>query len=254
MKKEYPHLAFVYCLFFFLLTACSAPTAPVPTETATPLPPTTTDTPKPTSTPMPTRTLNIALTQSYEDLIADAQKFKDEGIIASTNGMYRELDDYENTFAQIGWLTYDYFDFTARHFLYKAHVRWSTAQDTNDTSGCGIVFAVNPKKNSDEYYGVVLDKSRVFFSYARGGYYYDLGKTRGTGRLNFGNPAEADLTLLVYNYKAYVYVNDEFIGEYTLRKDMELRGKFGYGVISGTNRDYGTRCEITKSRMWMLSQ
>ena len=72
--------------------------------------------------------------------------------------------------------------------------------------------------------------------------------------MNFGNPAEADFTLLVYEYKAYVYVNSDFIGEYTLSKDKELMGKFGYGIISGTNHDYGTRCEITDSRMWKLSQ
>ncbi len=83
-------------------------------------------------------------------------------------------------------------------------------------------------------------------------YYYDMGKSRGTGTLSFDNPAAADFTLIVYDYKAYVYVDGEFIGEYTLSKDRELSGNFGYGIISGTNHDYGTRCEITNSRMWKL--
>ncbi len=129
---------------------------------------------------------------------------------------------------------------------------WRTAMDTSDTSGCGVVFGLVEKTNNNEYYGVVLDKSRVFFSIAKSGYYYELGKTRGTGRLDFGNPAEAELTLLVYDNQAYVYVDNNFIGEYTLSNDKELRGKFGFGVISGTNRDYGTWCEVTNPRIWEL--
>ena len=256
MKYQNFFLTVAFVLLFNLATACSPATVNPPTETVTvtSVSATPTKTPKPTLTPRPTRTLNVALTQSYDDLFSEVQKFNDEGIIPSTNGMYRSLDDYANTFAQIGWLQYDYFDFTVKHFVYKAHVRWSTSGDTNEISGCGIVFGVNEKKDTNDYYGVVLDKSRIFFSYSDGMYYYDLGKSRGTGKLSFGNPAEADLTLLVYDYKAYVYVDDEFIGEYTLKKDMELKGKFGYGIISGTNRGYGTRCEIENSRIWILSK
>jgi serine/threonine protein kinase len=202
----------------------------------------------PTQTPKPTETPNAIETQNYDDIFSDVQKFKAEGLITSTNGEYDVLDDYTETFAQRGWLSYNYFDFTTKHFVYKAHVSWSTAGDTNEISGCGIVFGVV----GNEYYGVVLDKARIFFSTTRGGHYYDLGKTRGSGRLNFGNPANAIFTLLVFDYKAYVYVDNEFIGEYTLSKDKSLEGNFGYGIISGTNHDYGTRCEITNSRIWKL--
>lgn len=252
-RKFFPII--VVILLFILMTACSLASAITPTQTATdtPVPVTPTKTVKPTSTSRPTATPNVIETQNYDDIFSDIQKYKDEGIIPSTDGQYSVLDDYTNTVAKRGWLQYWYPGFQVKHFVYKAHISWGTADETSDTSGCGIVFAIQPNGDRDDYYGVVLDKSRIYFSTTYGGYYYDMGKTRGTGKLNFGNPAEADFSLIVYDYKALVYVDDEFIGEYSLSKDRELAGKFGFGIISGTNHGYGTRCEITNSRIWELN-
>jgi hypothetical protein len=249
-KRSY--LIMSVCLLFVLACSTSTVVPATPTETAVPVTPT--RTPRPTSTPRPTATPDVAATESYDDIFSDVQKFKNEGLIPSTEGDYTTLEDFSETFAQRGYLTYFYFNFNVKHFVYKADVHWSTAGETSDTSGCGIVFAVNPKGEGNNYYGVVLDKNRIFFSTTYGGYYYDMGKTRGTGKVSFGNPADAEFTLVVYDYKANVYVDGEFIGEYTLSKDRELEGKFGYGIISGTNKDYGTRCVITNSRMWELNE
>jgi len=253
---SYPKNSCIVAVVFLfnLLAACSPTNANIPIATASPIVATPTKTEKPVSTLWPSATPNVIATQNYDDIFSDVQKYRDEGIISSTNGQYRGLDDYTTSIAKKGYLSYDYFGFTIKNFVYKAHVGWSTAGDTSDTSGCGIVFAIDEKKDNNNYYGVVLDKKRIFFSSTYGGYYYDMGKVRGTGKLDFGNPAQADLTLVIYDYKAFVYVDDEFIGEYVLSKDRALSGKFGFGIISGTNRDYGTRCEITNSRLWELYQ
>jgi len=254
--KPQKTIKLIAVIFFLFTSACSMTGigAPSVTPTQTPVPFTPTKTLRPTSTPRPTATPNAVETQAYNDIFSDVQQFESEGLITTTGGNYQTLDDFSETMAQRGWLQYWYFDFDVKNFVYKAHVGWSTAGPTNETSGCGIVFAVNKKGDGNDYYGVVLDKTRIFFSSTYGGYYYDMGKTRGTGRVSFDNPAEADLTLLVNDYKAFVYVDDEFIGEYTLSKERELEGKFGYGIISGTNKDYGTRCTITNSRIWALDK
>ena len=227
------------------------PTPTVPPATNTPLP-TPTKTLRPTVTPKPTATPDVVATEIYDNLFSQVEMFRDEGIIPSTDGKYLELEDFYREFAQIGWLSYWYFDFEVDEFVFTADVKWGTAMDTSDTSGCGIVFGVQEGGTYNDYYGVVLDKSRIYFTITKGKYYYELGKTRGTGRLDFGNPAEAEMTLLVSDNQAFVYVDDEFIGEYTLSKDRDVRGKFGFGIISGTNRDYGTRCEISNPRIWEL--
>jgi len=252
-RKFFPIM--VVILFFNFMTACSRASVSTPTKvaTATPVPSTPTKTAKPISTPWPTRTPNVIKTQNYDDIFSDVQKYKNEGVIPSTDGQYSVLDNYADTIAKRGFLHYKWLgDVTVMNFVYKSHVKWSTAGETYDTSGCGVVFAVQPSGDHHDHYGVVLDKSRIYFSSSHAGQYHDLGKTRGTGKLNFGNPAEADFTLIVYDYRAFVYVDSEFIGEYTLSKDQELYGNFGYGIISGTNHGYGTSCVITNSRLWKL--
>lgn len=40
-------------------------------------------------------------------------------------------------------------------------------------------------------------------------------------------------------------VDDEMIGKYTLAKSKDLDGVLGLTLLSGTNKDFGTRCEMT---------
>ena len=79
----------------------------------------------------------------------------------------------------------------------------------------------------------------------------EVGKTRGTGRVNFGNPAEADLVLIVKGTYAYVLVDDKVAGEYTLSADSVMEGDVALTILSGTNKDYGTRCEMTNILFWV---
>jgi hypothetical protein len=64
-------------------------------------------------------------------------------------------------------------------------------------SGCGFAFAI---QEDGEKYSVFLDRSKVYFVVTNE-YYEPFSPTRGTGRVNFGNPfdqpVEADFTLIV---------------------------------------------------------
>src|SRR5689334_17909811 len=92
-------IVLVVCL---LLTGCSMGSlqAPAVTPTQTLVPSTPTRTPRPTFTLWPTATPNAVETQSYDDIFADVQKFKEEGLILSTEGEYNTLEDFSETFAQ----------------------------------------------------------------------------------------------------------------------------------------------------------
>ncbi len=250
-KKSYSPIMLAGVILIFASLACSVfqPATPTAVPTDTPIPATATNMLEPTSTPRPTATPNVATTQRYDDVFSQVQKFADDGLISSTNGEYIELDDFKETFSQLGWYQSYPTKLVLEAFVFVGHLKWQTAAQTSDVSGCGLLFA-QQEDTSD--YAVFLDKSRIYFSSSTPRYYSELGKTRGSGRLNLGNPAEADLTLLVYKNYAYVYVDNKMIGEYTLSKDKPLKGIFGYGIISGANRDYGTRCEVTNARVWSL--
>ena len=249
--RIYPTLAALVLMLAVL--ACSigapAPTAtPIPTNTTIPTntpPPTATLVP--TNTPKPTATPDVAATQQAEKLQTLLSELKDKGYIDTTEGKAIILDDFRQEWAKLHY--YNWWDVrkgTIGDFVYSGHFKWSSAATTNDISGCGIGFGL---QDNGDHYAVFLDKSRILFQMGRGSYSYNVGVTKGSGRMSFDNPAEADFVLVVKGQKAYVKVNDAYI-EYTLSVDQTSSGLFAFSILSGTNRDYGTRCEMTNSVLW----
>lgn len=249
--------------FFFLLVlvslACNSAT-PEPPPTSTPKPTdtpaptatitaTSTNTPRPSPTPRPTKTPNLAATQKYEDFNAETQKYFELGYLKSNEGKIEEIDDFYYEWAQLNWYSWLPLGRNVSDFYLSAHFAWNSAYRNADDSGCGIVFAIQPNK---EHYSVFLDRTKIVFLDADSRYSYSLtvGKTRGTGRVKFDMPAEADFTLIVKGAYAYVLVDGELIGEYTLSQSRNLRGDVGLSILSGTNKDYGTKCEMTNIRLW----
>lgn len=264
-----------------LLQACganklSATATAVFTNTPEPPKPTSTVTPRPSlfssSTPRPTRTPNLKATEHIEEWKtslpeatlaaqkqaevwdAETQKYFELGYLETNEGTFIEYPDFSKEWAQLNWYQWWPLDTSASDFYMSAHFKWSSAYRSADISGCGFVFAI--QENYDNY-AVFLDRSQVYFidndqSYSG---YRPMGRTRGTGRVNFGNPAdkpaEADFTLIVKDAYAYVLVDGEVVSEYTLAQSRPLRGNVGLTLLSGTNKDFGTRCEITNLHLWI---
>ena len=128
--------------------------------------------------------------------------------------------------------------------ILSAHFKWDSAFKNSDISGCGFIFALQP---NNDHYAVFLDRQKVFFLITdnRVGFSKPVAPTRGTGIVKFDYPAEADFTLIVKDAYAYVLVDGEVSAEYTLAQSRSSKGGVGLTVLSGTNRDYGTRCEMT---------
>jgi len=254
-KNSNPSTSLIVILVLMML-ACGtfepvvAPTdTPVPTPTAT-ITLTPTNTPRPSPTPRPTKTPNLAATQRYEEFNAEAKSYFDLGYLPAINGKLVEYGDFKKEWAQLGWYNRWNLRESARNFFMSAHFKWSSAYRNADISGCGFSFAA--QENGD-HYAVFLDRSGVYFVVTE--YYYNpFRPTHGTGRVNLGNPfdapVEADFTLIVNGIHAYVLVNDELVGEYTLSESKAVRGTLGLTLLSGTNKDFGTRCEMTNIHIW----
>ena len=247
---------FLSLILMLALLGCSTsyvqPTStsiPEPTGTAsvTPQP---THTPRPTLTTRPSLTPNMTATQHQTELQAEAQSYFEKGYIASAEGKFMEYEDFKEEWAQLGWYRTWPLHQNAKNFYLSAHLKWTSAYRSPDLSGCGFAFA---RQEDGEHYAVFLDRSRVYFV-ETSEYYRPIGSTRGTGRVNFGNPfdepVEADFTLIVNGAYAYVLVDNGLVGEYTLSQSRNLRGELGLTLLSGTNKDFGTRCEITDIHVW----
>ena len=252
-KTQRPILP-VLLLVIFLLSACSA-AAPEPTATNTPQPTATitltpTNTATPTRTPRPTATPNLEATQRFENYGKEVESYFDLGYLSTTDGSTKELDNFTDSWAQLGWYQWYPLDRIVTDFAMSAHFKWESAYKNADESGCGFAFAI---QDDYSHYAVFLDRSKIIFLDADasyGGYSRSVGKTRGSGTVKFGNPGEADFALIINGLSAFVLVDDELIGEYTLAKSRILRGNVGLTILSGTNKDYGTRCQMTDMRIW----
>jgi len=250
-------MRYLYAFLVLVLAsvACSLGASPEPTEipaTKTPLPtstPNPTSTPKPTSTPRPTETPDVVATEMSElesEMSVLVQGYHDEGYLPSADGEYIPLADFEEDWAQIDWYRWWTFDLTASTFVMSGHFNWSSAVDYPAISGCGFAFDVS----ENSAYAVFVDKDRILFLNGKG---YEVGKTRGSGRVSFSLPAEIDFTLIVNSeeHKAFALVDGEFIGEYAISQNENISGAVGYSILSGTNRDFGTHCEITNASLWV---
>jgi hypothetical protein len=254
-KVHIPFLSFVFILILVSLACSTAQPAPVGTPqpittlTRTAIP---TNTPRPSPTLRPTQTPNLTATQHLQDLNAEIQKYFDLGYLTTTDGRFIEYPDFKTEWARLTTYNWGTFNDQARDFYMSAHFRWSSAYRNADVSGCGFAFAV---QDNNDHYAVFLDRSKILFVENHFPYYTPIGLTRGTGRVKFDNPGDhpvdADFTLIVNNAYAYVLVNSELVGEYTLSKSKVLQGKVGLALLSGTNKDYGTRCEMTNLHLWI---
>ena len=246
-------IRFVHAFLALVLAslACSTGASPEPTETPEPVAtntpqPTPTRTPRPTATSEPTATPDVAATQRVDDFQILLQTFEENGYIETSEGKISDMPPFEEEWAQIGWYRWWPYDEVSSDFVFKAHFNWSTAIATSDVSGCGFIFGI---QENDDHYVVFLDRSRILFLMKRGSGVYQVGKTRGSGRANFENPAEADFAIAVKGQSAFVSVDGE-VTQYTLSVDQTTRGQYGVTLLSGTNSGYGTRCEMTDVMFW----
>jgi hypothetical protein len=224
--------------------ACAGATPEVlPTDTPAATP---THTAKPTFTPRPTKTPNVAATEQYTEFEALIAEFAELGYIGTTQGTIREFDPFSESWAQINWYIWWPVTRTTGDFVFKGHVEWTSAAENPEDSGCGVVFGA---QENEDHYSVFLTNNRILFLMARGTYAYEVGKTSGSGRTDFENPAAADFAVAVREKKSFVLVNGE-VTEYTLSADQTTNGEFALSLLSGTNRDYGTRCEMSEMMMW----
>jgi hypothetical protein len=198
-------------------------------------------------TPTPTKTPNLAMTKVFEGYNAEAQSFYKQGYLTTENGSFIEHSAFS-------YKTTEYFEESdiissenISDFYITAHFKWSIPTEEKEAAGCGIFFA--GQQNGDMYL-VFLEDSRIYFAYSKGSYYYEVGKTRGSGRVNFNSPAEADFTLIVNGYYAYVIVNGDLIGEYSLAKSYPVSGQLYLGVW-GSDTGKNVSCDMTNVHVWI---
>lgn len=233
-----------------------------PTITLTPSPTlTATSTLTPTKTLTPTVTPNLTATQQYIDFTSLVQKFHEAGHISTAEGTYTRVEDFSDELAMGYGYRWTPTGVDTRDFIIRAEFDWEVANQKN-YSGCGYVFR---QTSDDHYYMIALDAlNGVLLFYTKLGLdqfghpttvHTAIRAVKKEKLPDMGNnPYHAEVTLIVNEYNAYIYVNGAFYSEHRLQKDrLTDPGTLSYLVLTGSGTDYGTRCKITNTDAWIFS-
>jgi hypothetical protein len=223
-----------------------------PTDTA--LPPTI----APTFTPtiQPTETL-IPPTQTPDPVdeiqarIADYHNDKLDTLLDQFRyGEYYTFDDA----SYHGAITKSLFRFTYEvspvEFFAISDVAWEHATSTinKSSAGCGYVFFDDEDAGQIYYVLFTLD-NYARLTQVRNRYWDGIAHVKDNS-LNLASPnGSAQIILAVQGKRAVFAVNGKILIDQTV--DWQSSGLFGYSLLSGTNKDYGTRCNYKNSVMLM---
>ena len=171
------------------------------------------------------------------------------GILSSSSGKVKELSDFSQEWAQMNWYTYYRTGSSPQDFIIRADASWESASDKANwwNSGCGFVFREEDVYN---HYLAYLDLNGfTHIDVVRNGNYSNLGRSNISYPLE--RPADgANIMLIAQGSNLYFFVDGYLMHS---RQNMTFEeGNLALTLLSGTNKDFGTRCEMTNIEVWEL--
>ena len=218
-------------------------TTAVPTMEAAPV-----ETLTPTSAPASTGTPELAITATSMSsaMKADMQKLADEKLVSSPYGKYYRVQDFIGEYAKLAYYRWWSLDRRPTNFAIRANIAWDSAMPNANPAkaGCGFVFH---EAGADNLHFSLLTMDGYVRNYRVEKKVINDLKANYAGK--FKIPADSAKILLVVDYQwITIFVNDKQIVRF---QDDHLKGGgLGFGVASGSNNDFGTRCEFTNVELW----
>ncbi len=172
--------------------------------------------------------------QAFFDLLDDLSSKN----VIPDGGTYSDLEDYTDEWAQINWYQWNRLA-KLRNFVFSANVSWESAHERPNTfsAGCGLVFRENGTDNMlevslrmDGYVYMDGYRSGTPLSYPKAGY--------GSSQIK----AAHQFVVVANGGTVTVYVDGVQEARWT---DVAIKdeGYMGLATMSGTNKDFGTRCK-----------
>ncbi len=229
--------------------------------------------PKRISTPTPNiRATQARATRSAEDLEATQQassssavarataqaravfdhvmRLMEEGYLENDKGNAYVLEDFKDSWAQLGWYQWTYSGRSPSEFILRADVSWDSASDKANwfESGCGFVFG---ERDQDNHFLAWMGLDGwVHLNETRNGNWIDLGYAYA-GSVDTPS-GEANLMLVVADKKIHFFIDDNLIKSRQLNDDIS--GDLAFTIFSGTNKGFGTRCDMENIKLWEIGR
>jgi hypothetical protein len=189
-------------------------------------------------------------TAQANDMYQLIEKLQQDGDITSNAGQYYKIDDFSGNWAQLnfyqGWAT----GHKASDFVLRAHTAWESASKTANwyEAGCGFRFR---EMDGNNHYMIflALDSNVYLIGYVDGNLrQFGRGAAPKINHLK----GEADIVLIAQGDHFIYYVNGQKVFD---RNNSALSGEgdLNFSIVSGTNKGFGTKCDITNVELWKLN-
>jgi hypothetical protein len=180
---------------------------------------------------------------------AQVMDWFEDGLLSQPEGKFISLPPFSES-----WAFLNYYDGvptfqSPTNFVVTAELSLESASDTANwfASGCGFIFG---DVDRDHHYLAVFTMD----GYANLARFQDgeviFLQKQYYGRVDFPDE-RIQFTLIVDGQIIMIYVN----GERLVREaePAAQEGMLSYALVSGTNKDFGTRCNLEKVELWELS-
>ena len=137
------------------------------------------------------------------------------------------------------------------NFVLRSDVAWESASENANWNigGCGFII-YDTETGKHHLIHLTMDGFATLAYNDGGGKAYTKAKRQTSAQ---GVPGgEADFVLAVQGQTITVYVNGEEAYSFTDTKYQP--GVLAYTLISGTNKDFGTRCSWTNTGLWIPAE
>jgi len=168
--------------------------------------------------------------------------------VKSTEGVFHALPDFDESWAQMDWYRWWPTGYEPKEFVIQTHLTWESASNFANwfSSGCGFIFG---EEDRDNHYAIfMLMDGNISLERIRNGNIMNLGKGY------YGKPdlpkGEADITLIINKNQVLFLVDDKLV--FRQQQSSIPKGNLSSTLLSGTNKDFGTRCQMTDSQLWEL--
>jgi len=225
------------------------PATATPYPTRPPLPTIRTDAmnaPQPQETHTPIPTLVLPTTDPLEEKMRlRVYDLFRKDYIRNLQGLYYRMSDFEKTLARSGTSEAYFSDRYLADLILRMDMSWESADAAADKSisGCGVAFFRTDQGSYETYLG--LDGIVYLRRYGNGqNDAYWQGKYRPVGFPQ----GEAELLLAVQYGRMVVFIDGFPVLDIEDKKwDV---GELGLMITSGTNKDFGIRCQMENVDLW----
>lgn len=181
--------------------------------------------------------------------LALIDQLKAEGKVGSTSGEYYQIQDFARSEARMNYFFPSTLGYEAENFVFTANMAWASGGMNADwaVSGCGVLYGIQ----GDGKEAILTYLGLDGYTHTMMGYKNEWPEVAfnkwGKPELPLG---KARMTMVLWDKRATVYVNDELSSEYFA--PLYRPGDLGLTVVSGTNKDFGTMCMMTEIKLFIF--